>query len=540
MLVVPMSIYRRVVGRVMFMGLIDFVKLLGFQENPFAERDAEREELLPAYFVKPFDYDEVFGDPTNPQTHWIFAPRGAGKTAWRRMIERGAEGEDFLCITYDTFEFGSRPSLDAIDLNFHLENIIKMLTVALIDTLVEQHGELGTVNLSGEDKTALLAFFNAYIRETPKDEVMALVNSLKTFPLKIKEKWNDIFTVIRNASEILNKGLDLGPLPLNAHKLATSPIEKLRSLLDIAVHLGYKSVYVLVDKLDETQLTGNSVIDTAKFITPLAKDLNVQQMKHIAFKYFVWDKTKEKLEGARWDKVTKIDFTWTDELLLSALKKRLLAYSGNQVRQISDILSADMKPYIDYIIRLFAMGIPRNMVLIGKQILDKQYRTDNSLTYISSQSVIDGVDAFIDEYIENFVLMTAGIERGDIISLKRANRLVFQAHYIANVVLGQPLKHAEEWLKKLENFGLIEEVPVPSYQGATIKTYGVANACLARLIYRNTPLLSFIDKKTWICRDVAEPKILIRDFDRVAGYTCTQGNTAEWHENWFIRQGSLT
>jgi hypothetical protein len=69
------------------MGEKEFLAKLGFTANPFQFTNADEEDHLQSYFVPPPYFDSVWGDPSKPVTHVIFAPRGGGKSEfdlWRR------------------------------------------------------------------------------------------------------------------------------------------------------------------------------------------------------------------------------------------------------------------------------------------------------------------------------------------------------------------------------------------------------------------------------------------------------------------------
>ena len=92
----------------------EFLARLGFSENPFQFTNADEEDLLQSYFVPPPYFSSVWGNPLVPQSHVVFAPRGGGKSAQRRMIEFKAQEEDVFTITYDRFENLSENKLESL------------------------------------------------------------------------------------------------------------------------------------------------------------------------------------------------------------------------------------------------------------------------------------------------------------------------------------------------------------------------------------------------------------------------------------------
>jgi hypothetical protein len=63
---------------------------LGFTQHPFSKTNADEEPNLGEYFVPPPYFDAVVGDSSAPSASVVLAPRGAGKSALRRMVETHA------------------------------------------------------------------------------------------------------------------------------------------------------------------------------------------------------------------------------------------------------------------------------------------------------------------------------------------------------------------------------------------------------------------------------------------------------------------
>jgi hypothetical protein len=83
-----------------------FITRRGFSDDPFAFTDSDREDRLSDYFVPPPYFAGVMGTPSSPEPTIVFAPRGGGKSAQRRMVEEASvdPSAPFLCITYSNFE----------------------------------------------------------------------------------------------------------------------------------------------------------------------------------------------------------------------------------------------------------------------------------------------------------------------------------------------------------------------------------------------------------------------------------------------------
>jgi hypothetical protein len=108
---------------------------LGFEDNPFAQTNADEEDRLPEYFVSPPYFESVFGNPLKPKSFIVFAPRGGGKSAQRRMIELRSSENNILSITYDNFDFADVNKASDVKIHHHLKRIIRFILTGLLVNL---------------------------------------------------------------------------------------------------------------------------------------------------------------------------------------------------------------------------------------------------------------------------------------------------------------------------------------------------------------------------------------------------------------------
>lgn len=122
---------------------IDFLKSIGFRQDPFASTNAADEPLIEEYFVQPPFFPAVVGDPAHPKSNVVFAPRGGGKTAQKIMIEKfSQEKQDFICIAYDKFPVDQLKSPKDASAEFHLSNISRAILLAVLVSLRDSEGGL--------------------------------------------------------------------------------------------------------------------------------------------------------------------------------------------------------------------------------------------------------------------------------------------------------------------------------------------------------------------------------------------------------------
>ncbi len=70
-------------------------------------------------------------------------------------------------------------------------------------------------------------------------------------------------------------------------------------LVVAAQALGYTSVYVLVDKIDEIDITSTDASAAYEFIRPLVNDLPTLDAVGVAFKFFLWDRIEDDYRSGR-------------------------------------------------------------------------------------------------------------------------------------------------------------------------------------------------------------------------------------------------
>ncbi|MDH5360669.1 MAG: hypothetical protein OEX03_08905 [Gammaproteobacteria bacterium] len=245
---------------------------LGFVSHPFLKTNADEEESLQTYFVPPPYFDAIIGDPKSPSSSVVLAPRGAGKTAQRRMVEATASQSDYLAVTYDRFEFGANQKVSDISLQYHLRNIITRILISFLSYLSEWPDV--AKNLTKEEKKQLAIFIHTYLGDVTGDGIQELLNELKSLPDKFKEFWSQHVGFMESVINFLLKKYDLEEIDLpdakqEEKRLGETYKYQLETLLTLVRRIGFKSIYILIDRPDETEKTGNNPESTYHLIQPL-------------------------------------------------------------------------------------------------------------------------------------------------------------------------------------------------------------------------------------------------------------------------------
>src|SRR5690606_5107637 len=118
--------------------------------------------------------------------------------------------------------------------------------------------------------------------------------------------WNKYGGKISNLITAIAAKFDIGSLDKISDKIElnkNSIVDYVHQLSGISKSLGYGSIYILVDRIDETSITSNNARIAFDFIKALLTDLHVLEMDGISYKFFLWDKALDFYynEGARPD-----------------------------------------------------------------------------------------------------------------------------------------------------------------------------------------------------------------------------------------------
>jgi hypothetical protein len=364
-----------------------FYESLGFVSHPFSQTNADEEPLLKSYFIAPPFFDAVVGDPSHPNSSIVLAPRGAGKTALRRMVEDWAESHGVLAVTYDRFEFSGGQKLEEIGLPYHLRNIIVRILVSYLSLLAEDPGLI--LKLDKNTKQNLSVFVHSYLGDMTGMKFSEILSSLYSVPEKIRDFWIKNVGFLEPIINILLKrygldAIDLPDLKQEEKKLESSYKHQLEILRQIVGEAARSSIYVLIDKIDESEKTGGSPERAYELIRSIVQDLDLLGMKGFGFKIFAWDKIQEDFrEHARPDRVPQYSLSWPRRQLETLIGARVRAFSNGKFNSFFDIMATNEGFNADSVIALFANHSPRSAIRICERVLAVQADIDNTVEQIS-------------------------------------------------------------------------------------------------------------------------------------------------------------
>ena len=501
--------------------LRDFVNSLGFDANPFEYTNADQEDRLKDYFVPPPYFASVFGDPQNPTSFIVYAPRGGGKSAQRIMIENQCAENDVLAITYDQFEFPELAHAKDIQLHHHLRNIIKFTLLAL---LIDLHqNPVLKHDLNKEDRRMILALAAEYFADVKETELDQALHSLKGLKEKFKEFWNEWLPSIRLGSKVISSllkgGLDFGDFDKlsefrNAEfSVAQSLKYQLKLLVNLARKLHWTSVYYLIDRVDESALTGNSVTDSFSLLKPLLRDLELLEFEGVGFKFFLWDLLQPLCdEIVRTDRIPQETLNWDTPLLHQLWERRLSAYSGTNLLCLADIAEPTKPDNIDELAFIFASHSPRDLIRIGYKILTEQVEYDPTSSKLQTTAIYTAVNKFCAQRATELFSKQRILRE-----LRKVHQVDFTIPYLANEIFKEKQSSTRNRLMVWREQAAIidvERIEVSNTDNVrNVKLFAIKDIRVAREIFSELDVPSFLTKKFRKCPNC--DAILLRDWGDV-------------------------
>jgi len=383
-----------------------FIATAGFVSDPFASTDSDREEKLADYFVPPPYFASVMGDPANPEPSIVFSPRGTGKSALRRMVEAGAANSSapYLALSYMDFEWaaGGSPTVEEHELG-----VARLLTLAILTELDEEPSG-AALYLDEHDKNVLKTAASALLTSLTASQYRDAMSAVKNLHDKAGEAWRKYGGAVAAVVGALmaKAGIDGATVD---RELISSPAslsagakDLLTDLVAISRKLFWRSVYILVDRVDETSATANSPQAAFGVVSKLLISLPTLEQDGVGFKFFLWDQTESFFmdAGGRPDRIMIHRLRWSVEELAEMFSRRLRAHSKATIDSFNDLLSPDAALDAHLLICHVAHGSPRDMIRIAKQVIAEATKGGVGDARISRENVMVGIGEFAKQRVD--------------------------------------------------------------------------------------------------------------------------------------------
>lgn len=467
--------------------------LYNIEGDPFSKLSAEEElDVLNEIYFKPHYYNELVNLAKQGHSRFILGQRGDGKSATIYKLKDDLLNGSTLPILitrYDNFP----PSQNV---NYFLYAILRELTLTVAKSLFEDNKK--TKLLNGTQKSQISLFIEIFYDNYCSEQFVASAQSIKrkkTYGWLVK-----LFNRgLRLINEIINKAASLtvdsiqryigvpGESEISGDVLTEFDVPEIKAMsmeevvgwgkdrliraikrmIEIANSIGYKTIIVLFDKIDEYSIVNTDVERVAEFTFEILTDTDFLYSKNLAIVFSLWSEVKNSLgsKGVRYDKFKCIDIRWTREELEKLIDKRLEFYSvdKNQPVQLRSLVSDDntKNEILDVSYRS-----PRSLI----NMLGCIYNEDNRENIISfSPSAISrGMIKFCKEFDYESLLPSRLGKSTDLINwidkvlaIKRVNFSLKEA----SQALGQTQNTTQQYVDYLKKISIIKDSPISDESG---------------------------------------------------------------------------
>ncbi|MCU1677357.1 MAG: hypothetical protein JWM93_2115 [Frankiales bacterium] len=485
-----------------------FLAQYGFTADPFELTNSDSEPLLSTYFVPPPFFSSVLGDPTNPRPVAVFAPRGTGKSAQRLSVEEQSRAnKDFLCVTYDDFGITSKAHLQSVNLDHHLTQLSIRMTLAILAHLEMHEGSISS--LSKHQRHVALYCSRTLLGNLTQQQYAEALGSVKTLLDKGGEVWAKYGGVVATILAGLLKKVGLDDLTIPTElKESFQRADSLRyifsQLLEIAQTLGYKSTYILVDKVDELSQTSQDSQASWRLVQDMLTDLPLLETSGAGFKFFLWDQVRSFfLEQGRSDRVQMHDLRWTPEDLRLILRRRLQAYSDGRISDISALLADDCADLdLETLVVYLAAGSPRDMVRMCKAIIDEATRVGGNAGGVTRRQLFSGITSFSRSFAEVACA-------GRLPELRKIGNVTFTINQLASDVFNVSENAARSRVQKWQDSGIVRKVDErPNRVNRPLHVYSITDPRVAIACSETMELDLVLDNYMVLCAACGELQVV--------------------------------
>lgn len=333
------------------------VSYRNLSKNPFAQYSAEEDlEHLKSIYFEPRYYRELRDNAINGSSRILVGQRGLGKSATIHFLFEDLISKStmpLLITRYDGIPLQENE-------NYFLYKILQVLVNGITKQLFKNSKKRKKLNDSQRKQLA-------YFIELFYDSQFAQEYYEKAREIRKKKRWYCILSwynkslkilniildgVSRFGSDIVRRSIGLDSQEIQdavreyfkeakLPKIQSAPMEiiakwdkeQLKQMLDcmleIANQIGFDSVVILFDKIDEFKDVNSDVDKVANFAKDILQDTELLYTKKLSIVFSLWSEVKKTLnrQNVRFDKFKDINIEWKTDDLERLINKRLLYYS---------------------------------------------------------------------------------------------------------------------------------------------------------------------------------------------------------------------
>lgn len=346
---------------------------VGFTSNPFAYRDATREDIdkLSRYFVYPPQWGEIEGNPASPDTAIVVAANGMGKTANCRFLKYrcdsgyvgGKQVLAVLCTEQDVV------SGDALSLKSHWTLVSRIVLKELMIRLETDPGRIKELGKAAQGELAQLlrVLVPDFLDPLNVDDTFRRMGlDLDYSSLGKTEEWDErdrspeAFPMVQFLQRLVkesNRGYDKEQSPKRAFDRITRIVDR----------LGWESLYILIDEADEQASRKDGAEKWVNFLEDMSNERF--PAKSVGVKIFICPETWKCIESrgnVTWNGFISIELPTAS--LEELLKKRLQECSEKARFSSLKPISEDQAGDVDAWLIRESGRCPANLLHLGNEL----------------------------------------------------------------------------------------------------------------------------------------------------------------------------
>jgi hypothetical protein len=411
------------------------VDLLSLRSNPFEHYTAETEPHISEYAIRPPYLQSISARAVKHTTFILFGDRGAGKSATRITLFNeiwGAKAGDVRPLVVNLIDFTN--VLASLRKGIVTEDeLIKEVSYLVIEqvlswlaSLTDDERSTYTAGMNPVEHNLTVALLKAFYltrpdmeRERTMNDALRLLNrAWKTkSAIWISQRWDALSGVAASVIDIFAKKYGgeaevkdpveqlLRSLTGNSGATSRTVLQK---LVDFVKIFPFSGIVILVDKVDETELTQQSSDASSRLIHPILSHIQLLEVENFGWMFFLWAQIKTYFEGdkfpVRLDKIAHATIDWEDTFFAEMLDSRIRYFSTGAL-VFKDLFDpdVDVEAMLKSIISI-AMRSPRELVRLMDTIIvehDIKNAPSDKGSLLSQASIDAGLDKYVKERINS-------------------------------------------------------------------------------------------------------------------------------------------
>lgn len=487
--------------------------IFNISKHPFAQYSAEEEENLEAIYFEQQNYKEIIELSKAGVSRFILGQRGQGKSATIHHLINDLKKCNILPVLITRYDGFPEKDNEAYFLYSMIQNTVFALAKLMYanpkaskNLSVTQRNEIGTLIQAFYDQLLADDFIeqSKTIRSIRRENFwkrlwnrfgVGVANKTLSTATQVTAQIIQSYTGTTPDFSIADGEYFHGVKLSEIHKMSKAefvllPIENLikivRNLIVTSNNLGYNSIVVLYDQIDEVRGINSDVQKVADFLADFLQDTEFLYTRNLSIVISLWSEVRNLLNNRniRFDKFKEIDIRWRNEELVRLLDKRLLYYSDDKRHPVTFSSLIPDEHYQNVILDL-AAGSPRALLTLMSYIQSEEIG-DAPVKEFSTKAISNGSMAFCKKF-DYVSLQPSRTGKGNdlkawINKILRMRLSVFSAKQYAEFFNDVPARNVNKHIELMVKLNLIRDALLPSDDGKPL--YQVVDPRIVHMLGR--------------------------------------------------------